>query len=81
MIAGAFDGKYIEHKNSSDEKITIKKYFEYIRPYLRDMSGDLKTSDEWKINLIMKTDFVSTTGLVEYRDAYSVSDNSKIKQK
>ena len=48
------------------------KYLENIRPFLREMIDDLKTPGEWKPNLRMKTNFVSTKGLAEYRPMYSV---------
>ena len=71
-IGGAFDGKYIEHESSSDKRVTITKYLENIRPYLQD------TIEEQKIYLTMKTNIVSTTDPVEYRNMYSISDKSKI---
>ena len=71
-IAGAFNGKYIEHESSSDKKITIKRYLENIRPYLQDVI------DEQKIYLTMKTNIVSATDPVEYLNMYSISYKSKI---
>ena len=64
-IVGAFDDKYIKYESGSDEKLTIEKYLENVRPYLRDRIEDLKT-------------FVSKTGSVEYRQMLSKSDISEI---
>lgn len=36
----------IKYENESNEKPTITEYLENIRPYLRDMSEDLKTIDQ-----------------------------------
>ena len=49
--------KYIEYKSGKNEELTIEKYLESIRPYLRDMMDDLKTSAEWKIQMTIKIDF------------------------
>ena len=55
----------IFNTNRSNERATIKKYLQNIRPYiLQDMINGLKTSGEWKIHLTMKTNFVSTQTIV-----------------
>ena len=43
-IAGAFHEKYIEYNSEDDEQLSIKEYLEKIKPYLRDMTNDLKKS-------------------------------------
>lgn len=40
-IKGSFNDKYIEYENASDEKLTVAKDLENIRPYLRDIIDDL----------------------------------------
>ena len=40
-IKGSFNDKYIEYENASDEKLTVAKYLENIRPYLRDIIDDI----------------------------------------
>ena len=65
-------------ESGSDEKLTIKKYRENIRPYLRDMIDNLKIFVEWKIQLTIKMNFVSTTGSIEYRQMDSKSDKKEI---
>ena len=40
------DDNCIKYENESNEKPTITEYLENIRPYLRDMSEDLKTIDQ-----------------------------------
>ena len=43
-IAGVFHEKYIEYNSEDDEQLSIKEYLEKIKPYLRDMTNDLKKS-------------------------------------
>ena len=42
------------------------------------MIEDLKISNEWKIQLTMKMNFVSTTKFVHYQQMYSKSDKSVV---
>ena len=42
-----------ESKGDKDNKLATYKYFDIIRPYLRDMTDDHKAKDEWKIQLTM----------------------------
>ena len=42
------------------------------------MIEDLRTSHEWKIQLTIKINLVSTTGLTEKRLMHSESDNAEI---
>ena len=46
-------------KGDKDSKLSIYEYFDIIRPYLRDMIGNHKARGEWKIQLTMRTIFVS----------------------
>lgn len=54
----------------------MKEYIEKIRLHLRDMIDDLKKSSEWKVNLTMKLNFISSTDSNENRRVYSKSDGS-----
>ena len=51
IINGAFSNNYIQYesKGNNDKIVTVDKYLDIIRPYLRDMINDHKTQREWKI--------------------------------
>ena len=49
----AFNSNYIEYESKGDKNktLSIKKYLNVIRPYLRDIIiNDQKTKGEWKIH-------------------------------
>ena len=50
-VKSAFNRSYVlyESKGDKDSKLSIYKYFDIIRPYLRDMIDNHKARDEWKI--------------------------------
>ena len=58
----AFNGNYIEYesKGDKDKNLSPKEYLDMIRPYLRDMINDHKTRREWKIQLTMQINFISS---------------------
>ena len=47
-VKSAFNGSYVlyESKGHKDSKLSIYKYFDIIRPYLRDMIDNHKATDE-----------------------------------
>ena len=47
-VKSAFNGSYVlyENKGHKDSKLSIYKYFDIIRPYLRDMIDNHKATDE-----------------------------------
>ena len=49
-----------------------------IRPYLRDMIDNQKVHSEWKIQLVMKINFISSLDTNEFREMYTKSDNIEI---
>ena len=53
-IAGALNDKNMEYKSESDEQLLIEEYLEKIGLYLRDMIDNPRTSDNWKIQPIIK---------------------------
>ena len=57
----AFSSNYIEYKSNGDKdkSLSVKEYFNKIRPYLSDMINGLKTQGEWKIELPMAINFMS----------------------
>ena len=52
-IKSAFDGSYIlyESRGDKDSKLTVYRYFDQIKPYLRDMIDYHKARGEWKISM------------------------------
>ena len=79
-VKSAFNGSYVlyESKGDKDSKLSIYKYFDIIRPYLRDMIDNHKARGEWKIQLTMRIIFVSFTDANETREMRTKSDNITI---
>ena len=52
-IKSAFDGSYMLYESGGDKdnELALCKYFDIIRPYLKDMRDDYKSKGEWKIQL------------------------------
>ena len=49
-----------------------------IRPYLGDITNDHKTQEEWKIQLTMIINFISSKDYDETRTMHTTSDNIEI---
>ena len=49
-----------ESKGYKDKILSIKGYLNIIRPYLSDIINDHKTQGEWKIQLSMTINFISS---------------------
>ena len=79
-VKSVFDGSYVlyESKGDKDNKLAIYKYFDIIRPYLRDMIDDHMAKGEWKIQLTIQIIFVSFTDVNETREMHTKSDNITI---
>ena len=89
---GVFDNKnnYIEYESNVDkDKIfSVKEYLDLIRPYLSDMINDHKThgelkvhsgnQGEWKIQLSMTINFISSKDSNEIRSMHRKSNNIRI---
>ena len=56
----------------------LEDYLNIIRPYLRDMINNHKAHGEWKIQLIMQINFISSINTDEFRIMYTRSNNAKI---
>ena len=67
-----------ESRGDKDAKLTLYKYFDKIKPYLKDMIDDYKSKGEWKIQLSMQIIFVSFTDANETREMHTKSDNITI---
>ena len=48
----AFNGNYIQYESKGDKAkyLSIKKYFDMIKPYLSDIINDHKTQGKWRIH-------------------------------
>ena len=74
----AFDGDdYIEYESrrDKDNNLSLAEYLNIIRLYLRDMIYNHKTHSEWKIQLIMLINFISSLDKYEFRIMHAKSDN------
>ena len=55
-----------------------KEYLDVIRPYLSDMIIDYKTQGEWKIQLTVSINFISSNDSGETRNLRTKSNNIEI---
>ena len=72
--------KLYESRGDKDKISSVEQYLVKIKPYLRDLINDHKTTEsgEWKIQLDMHAIFVSSKGTGETRNINILSDNEKI---
>ena len=62
IVNTAFNNNYIEYESREDKDkiLTISEYLDMIGPYLVDMINDYKAKSEWKIQLTMVINFISS---------------------
>ena len=74
---GAFNDNYMEYENrgDKDKNLLINDYFYIIRPFLRDM---INNHGEWKIQLIIRINLISSLDTREFRIMHSKRDNVEI---
>ena len=79
-LKSAFDGSYVEYESrgDNDDNLSLDEYLNIIRLYLRDMINNHKAHGEWKIQLVMKINFISSLDDNEFRVMYTKSDNVEI---
>ena len=79
-IYDAFDDKFVEYRSSSkkDKSIPVTRYPNNIREHLGKLINDKRKKRKWKIQLIMKINFISSKNFIETRDMHSKSDNTEI---
>ena len=79
-INNAFNDDYIEYKSNGDKDkiLSVKEYLNVIRQYLNDIINDNETIGEWKIQLTMKINFVSSKDSNETRTMHTTSFNIEI---
>ena len=70
----AFNNNYIEYESRGDKNknLSLKQYLYTIIPHLRNMINNHKTLGEWKIQLSMKINFVSSK---DYSDETRIMSN------
>ena len=67
-----------ESRGDKDKILSLEDYLNTIRPYLRNMINNLKIHGEWKIQLVMRINFISSLDTGEILTIYSKSDNAEI---
>ena len=75
--------KYYKSRGDKDKKLSIEQYLDVIKPYLSDLINDHKaietSSNEWKIQINMHINFVSSNDTGEIRTVFVWSDNEEIR--
>ena len=75
--------KYYESRGDKDKKLSVKQYLYKIMPYLSDLINDHKAirneSKEWKIQINMHVNFISSNDTGEIRTIFVWSDNEEIR--
>ena len=76
-----WNNNYIEFESNDDKNsiLSLDKYFNTIKPYLRDIIINLQSSDTWKIQLTSAFNFTSSNVTEEERVIYSTSDSIKFR--
>ena len=67
-----------ESKGDKDKILSVKEYPDMMRPYLSDIINDHKTEGEWKIQLTMTIDFMSSKDSEETRTMRTKNHNIEI---
>ena len=76
----AFNSNYIEYESKEDKSknLSTKEYFNIITSYLRDIINDDKTQGEWKIQLTVIINFISSKDSDEIRTMRRKNNNIEI---
>ena len=67
-----------ESRGDKNKKLSPEDYLDIFKPFLRDMINNHKTHEEWKIQLIMWKNLISSLDTREFRIMHSKSDNVEI---
>ena len=70
--------KVYEIRGYKERYLSVEEYLDTIKSYLRDMINDHKTK-EWKVQLNMYINFISSKDTGETRTIYVLSDNEEIR--
>ena len=85
LVQSSFKENYKYHESRGDKhkKLSVKQCLYKIMPYLSDLINDHKTnensSNEWKIQINMHVNFVSSNDTGETRTIFVWSDNDEIR--
>ena len=75
--------KYYESRSDKDKRSSVEQYLDIIKPYLSDLINENKavetSCNEWKIQLNMHVNFVSSNDTGEVRNIFVWSDNEEIR--
>ena len=73
------NNNYIAYESNSDinRNVSLGKYVNKIKPYLRNIIIDLRNSDTWKIQLTMAINYTYLKDAKEERVLHSKSENLK----
>ena len=79
-VKSTFDGNYVlyESRGDKDAKLALYKYFDKIKPHLKDMIDDYKSKGEWKIQITMRIIFISFIDRNKTQIMHTKSDNVEI---
>ena len=74
-----WNNNYIEYENNGDKNrnLSLDKYLNKIKPYLRNIIIGLQNSDTWKIRLTIAINFISSKDGKEENVMHSSSGNIK----
>ena len=76
----AFSRNYIEYESNGDKDkmLSTEKYLDKIEPYLNNLIDDHKNQGEWKIQLTMAINFISSKYSNETPTIHRKSDNTEM---
>ena len=79
-VSNFWSNNYIEYEGNDDRNktLSVEKYLNEIRAYLKDIINDLKKSDTWKIQLTLAKNFFSSIYNDEELVMHSKSDYIEI---
>ena len=60
IVKSGYNNNYIEYRSEGDKLLTIEEYLALIGPYLRELINDHKSKGEWKIQLTVQINFISS---------------------
>ena len=67
-----------ESRGDKDRNLSLQEYLNIIEPFLRGMMNNHKNHREWKIQLMMWINFVSSLDTDELHIMYTRSNNVEI---
>ena len=79
-VSSIWNNNYIEYETNGykNSNLSLDKYLNKVKPYLRDIMTDLQSSDTWKIQLAIAVNFIYSKDTEEERVTHSTSDNIKV---